>query len=324
LEESPGGIDSAIASIRYRALIPAHALAARGHQTSVIGLDRGCFDRVCDQIAAADCVVFRKNYHDAETTERMLREARTQNVKTVFDVSDDRFLGKSGDHLRCMVAQAGSIVTASTNLREIVRQHTNRESLVVGDPFEGARSEARWSPHGARLKALWFGHGVNVHSLRGAFPALLQVGRSCPLDLRIVTRDPGLERECKQFNSKYRNHLSLRYVEWSLKEMASSLAATDFVVIPALPEVGWTLAKSPNRIIESLWAGRFVVAHPIPSYMEFKDWAWIGADLTEGIAWMIANGAVIADRVRTAQDHIAATYSPQRIGLEWEKVLETA
>jgi len=29
------------------------------------------------------------------------------------------------------------------------------------------------------------------------------------------------------------------------------------------------LAKGFN-VIESLWAGRFVVAHPIPSYIEFK------------------------------------------------------
>ena len=65
-----------------------------------------------------------------------------------------------------------------------------------------------------------------------------------------------------------------------------------------------------------------MIAHPIPSYLEFKDWAWIGADLAAGMAWMSANGAEIADRIRAAQDYIDEMYSPQRIGLEWEKVLE--
>ena len=54
-------------------------------------------------------------------------------------------------------------------------------------------------------------------------------------------------------------------------------------MIPALPNSPWTLAKSSNRIIESLWSGRFSRSHPIPSYMEFKDWAWIGANLAEGM-----------------------------------------
>ena len=77
----------------------------------------------------------------------------------------------------------------------------------------------------------------------------------------------------------------------------------------SLPDAQWTLAKSSNRIIESLWAGRFVVAHPIPSYMEFNKWAWIGGDLAEGIAWMVDNAASIAGRVSAAQDYIASAYS---------------
>jgi hypothetical protein len=153
----------------------------------------------------------------------------------------------------------------------------------------------------------------------------LEAGKKHPIDLRIVTKGiDGIERECKEFNRKYRHALSLRYAEWSLAETWNSLAASDFVVIPAQPGERWTLAKSPNRIIESLWAGRFVVAHPIASYAEFKDWAWIGEDLAQGIAWMVEHGSVLAERVRAAQDYIAATYSPQRIAMDWEQALEKA
>ena len=58
--------------------------------------------------------------------------------------------------------------------------------------------------------------------------------------------------------------------------------------------------------------------------MEFKNWAWIGCDLGEGIAWMANNGASIADRVGAAQDHIASAYSPDSIASQWEKILEKA
>ena len=153
LREGAEGTYSRIASARYRALIPAKALVARGHEAAVVGLDQGCFDRALDQVAGADYVVFRKNYDDAACTEQMLQKIRCLGVKTLFDISDDRFRSDPGPHLRHMIAEVDSIVTASPMLQDIVRQHTGRDSAVVGDPFEGARAEPRWFP-AARLKAL--------------------------------------------------------------------------------------------------------------------------------------------------------------------------
>jgi glycosyltransferase involved in cell wall biosynthesis len=325
LREGAEGIYSRIASTRYRALIPARALAARGHEATVAGLDQACFDSVQEQIAGADFVVFRKNYDDAQCTEQMLEKTRGLGVKTLFDVSDDRFRGDPGPHLRHMIAGVDTVVTASPLLQEIVKQHTGRDSVFVGDPYEGARAEPRWAPKGARLQALWFGHGSNFDSLQQAIPALVGAGKKKPIDLRVVTKGiDGIERDFKAFNSKYRNALTLRYAEWSAAETWSSLATADFVVIPAKPDELWTLAKSPNRIIESLWAGRFVVGHPIPSYMEFKEWAWLGEDLAQGIAWMVDNPTLIAERIRLAQEYISSTYSPDRIALDWEKIFEKA
>ncbi len=325
LQPGPEGVSSRLASVRYRAIIPAGELFSRGHQAQVIGLNRECFDSVRDQISAADRVVFRKNYYEPECSEQMLREMRARGVKTLFDLSDDRLLEWHGSHLQRMIDQVDAVVTASPMLQQIVRRHANKDSLVVGDPFEGPKGEARWSPHGPRLKALWFGHPTNLESLYEALPPLFQAGKRKAIDLRILTeRVDGIERACKESNSKHRHALSMRFAEWSLAETWNSLAATDFVIIPSKPDDRRLLAKSSNRIIESLWAGRFVVAHPIPSYVEFKDWAWIGEDLAEGIAWMVENGSLLADRVRAAQDYIASTYSPQHIASEWERVLEKA
>ena len=81
-----------------------------------------------------------------------------------------------------------------------------------------------------------------------------------------------------------------------------------------------SLAKSPNRIIESLCAGRFVVAQPIPSYLEFSAWGWIGEDIAGGIGWMLDNPAAIGPRIAIAQQHIAAIYSAKRISADWDNV----
>ena len=323
LEIRPEGLYSRLASARYRAIVPAVALASRGHHASVVGLDAESSDSVYDHISDADVVVLRKHYADPACAEQMLARINKRQIKTFFDLSDDRFT-EYGPHLRFMLQQAGGIVTASVALQEIVQRQVGRHSNVVSDPFEGARGEARGFS-GGRMSGLWFGHGFNLPSLLQSLPELLRAAVVNPFDLTIVTeRLEGLERYCEKFNHKNRDSLCLRFSEWSMQATASALNAADFVVIPALPDKQWTLAKSPNRIIESLWAGRFVIAHPIPAYMEFNAWAHIGPSLAEGIAWMVGNGGRIVGHIEGAQNFIANKFSPERISLEWEKVFEEA
>ena len=58
--------------------------------------------------------------------------------------------------------------------------------------------------------------------------------------------------------------------------------------------------------------------------VEFADYAWLGADLAEGISWVMRNQESIAGRIRAAQDRIAAAYSPDSIAAQWERILEMA
>lgn len=320
LVETASGVDSKVASVRYRALMPAAGLRVLGHDAVVIGHDRNSMERSRLAITGADVVVFRRNYDEPECFESLLEETAAAGIKTVFDLSDDRFHGRVGPHLRHMVELAGAVVTTSDSLRAKIRDEYGKDAFVIGDPIEGPRGEPRWQP-GSRLKVLWFGHPVNLPSLEQCLPALLQACRKKPMDLRIVTeRVDGIERQCKDFNSKNRNLLSMRFAEWSNAETWRSLAEADFVVIPYIAGHPRSLAKSPNRIIESLWAGRFVVAQPIPSYLEFSEWAWIGEDIAAGVGWMLDNPAAIGLRIAAAQQHIAATYSAGHISAEWENV----
>lgn len=324
LIDTPSGVDSRVASVRYRALMPAAGLTARGHQAVVVGFDRTAPAPVREAIADSDVTIFRRNYEEPQDIESLLEQTAGQGRKTVFDLSDDRLHGRVGPHLRRMIGLAGTVVTASTALQQKIKQEFGKDAFVVGDPFEGPRGTARGPGGSARLKALWFGHPVNLPSLYQSLPALLQAGKKKPMDLRIVTeRVEGIERECKDFNARHRNTLSLRFAEWSNAETWSSLQAADFVVIPAVSGHPRTLAKSPNRIIESLWAGRFVLAQPIPSYMEFSDWAWIGDDIAAGIGWMMENASLIESRIHAAQEHIARTYAPEQITSTWETILGT-
>lgn len=314
---------STIASVRYRVIMPAAALRAIGHDVTVGVYAPGRLQDAQAAIRDADVPVFRRNYEHPALAEQLMSEAAAAGKPVIFDLSDDRLDGRVGPHLRNMIAGAQSVVTMSPSLRDRVVSEFGKPAVFVGDPVEGPRGEARWSPAAGRCKALWFGHPVNLPSLYEAFPALLAAGQAHPMELRIVTeRVEGIERDCKNFNARHRDALALRFVAWSLEETWRSLDWTDVVLIPAIAGHPRSAAKSANRMAESLWAGRFVVANPVPSYREFADWAWVGDDLAQGIDWLFQHADEIPDRIRSAQAHVAENFSAAHFAHSWLQVFE--
>lgn len=96
----------------------------------------------------------------------------------------------------------------------------------------------------------------------------------------------------------------------------------DIVIIPSLNSDVKTV-KSPNRLIESVRSGRFVVAHPLPAYQEFAKWVWVQSDLVDGIRWALQNPQQVIQNIQTAQQYISHQYSPERAGLLWEQVVNS-
>ena len=72
-----------------------------------------------------------------------------------------------------------------------------------------------------------------------------------------------------------------------------------------------------NRVIASLWAGRYVVAYPLPSYLHFTPFAGISKDLPAAIRWAVANPATVRQRIAAGQDFIASHYDNARIADAW-------
>jgi hypothetical protein len=81
------------------------------------------------------------------------------------------------------------------------------------------------------------------------------------------------------------------------------------------------VVKSPNRFTESVWAGRFVIAHPLPAYEELADFGWVGEDLLEGLQWYARNPGEAAARVRAGQHLVAERFTPQAVAKVWKAVL---
>jgi SAM-dependent methyltransferase len=224
-----------------------------------------------------------------------------------------------------MLRGADRVVTSTPELAEAVRTLGGRDVALVADPYEGPRGEPAWRPDADRLKVLWFGHPSNLDTTGRLVAELGALGRERPIQLTLISGGvPDLLRRCKELNQRWRPVLTLRYEEWSPEVLWAALAATDLVVIPSLPDAAAKLLKSPNRMVESLWAGRCVVANPLPAYAAFASWAFVHDSIRGGLARALAEQDRIVDRVRAAQAYIAEAHAPDRIGEAWERAIAEA
>ena len=205
---------------------------------------------------------------------------KTQGKTVIVDVCDDHL----GDVTYQDLIRAADFVTCPTEAMA-ERLLPWADATVIPDPYEFEEVE----PHCKGHRLLWFGHGTNLYSLSRILPDL----NGWPLT--IVSNVPWA-------------------VQWSLEEMQRQFPIADMVVLPATADY-----KSPNRAIESIRQGCFVVAEPHPSLKGIPG-IWIG-NIKEGIEWARSNTQEANERTKWAQDSIRERYSPATQANAWRSLL---
>lgn len=316
------------ASVRYRVLIPMRELAARGHEVTLLPIDAQTPLDSLDALGRLDTLLLSKNLeildlHGLDLQKQIIGRVRARGGKIVYDLCDDHLDDPvRGPQILSKIHQADAVVAATESLADTVAAKAGRTATTITDPFEGPKGAAQWAPGTDRLNVLWFGHWSNLDTLDALIPELLDFGAKRPTQFTVVTiTENDLRKEFKQFNQRHRHQLSLRYVRWSVEATWNALAQTDVVVIPQWTDRRAQLAKSPNRLVESFRAGRFVVANPIPAYLEFGEWAALTDRISDGLEWAMTHQDLIQPRVAKAQDYIEAHYSPRVIADQWENLL---
>jgi len=152
---------------------------------------------------------------------------------------------------------------------------------VIPDPYEFEQCH----PHMRGNNLLWFGHPVNLKTIRG---------KDYGHPLRIVSMGAGV-------------------VQWSPEIMRDEFRRADIFVLPATASY-----KSPNRAVEAIRQGLFVVAEPHPSLHAFPVYQ---GDIKEGIEWALKHPDLANRMTAEAQGFIYERYSPKTVGNAWRKLL---
>lgn len=219
----------------------------------------------------------------------------------VFDVCDDWFNHPDdGPFYREMCRRATIVTCNSDVMRFRIHQETGVAATVIPDAFE----HEEWAPSwGEGL--LWFGNPLNLADF---FPAVNKLdGLDLPMGC-ISRHEDYMSDDLKQL-----------IIPWSPTAVDKGFKSAAVVILPT----GLSPAKSANRLIESVRAGKFVVAEPLPAYEEFAEWMWVG-DIREGVEWAFQNKQECLKRVKKAQKYVAKHYSMEAIGPKWLAVVKKA
>lgn len=215
----------------------------------------------------------------------------------IFDICDDHFDDSLADHYLDMCHVANVVTVNTPSMRFIVSSHINalRDPFLIPDPNEQERI-APTSDFNHPL--LWFGHFSNYQDLE----RLIRYNQELRTEPMLVVTNSDREE------SGWR--------KWSYRTMQQSLHEAGLVIIPT----GKGIAKSPNRLMTAVMAGKFVCAEPLPAYEEFSDWMWIG-DITKGIKWCRDNPEKATKAIIECQDYIEEKYNIKKITDRWEEAI---
>jgi glycosyltransferase involved in cell wall biosynthesis len=313
-----GGLTSALASTRYRCLIPHRELQNLGVKSAILSgvLHDADPERIGEFLREFDVetVVVGKTNHPSMID--FARLARSRGCYLVADFCDDHFGVPALGPLYRQLAQLADRVVASTpQMAEVIATETGRTAIIIPDPYEGPRREPKFAPGGEHLKLLWFGNVTNLDGLNAALPELASLSREYPLRLTIVTDE-------KQVNvnagAGWPSTFELLVVPWSVDRLWDEIADCDLVVIPSL-KTREKLVKGANRLVETIWGGRAVVAHPLPAYEEFRDFCWLGESMARGIVFTMQNRPLVNARIAAGQALISERYAPAVVAKQWKE-----
>lgn len=234
----------------------------------------------CWEGSDGEIVYFAKHF-DSEDLE-IAEQCANKGQKIVFDCCDNHFNDKYASHYRKMVSMADAITCPTYKMQRIIEANTGREATIISDPYEFPET----APKKPGEKLFWFGHQSNLHTLKG-------------LDLNGYTLGV------------------LSGEHWSHQNMLKGFRDTDIVIIPTNPEKQY---KSPNRMVESIRQGHYVVAGPMPAYEGYG--MWLG-DIREGVDWAISHPTEVEEAIVTAQEIVREKHSPQYIGGQWETLFQS-
>ena len=297
------------ASQRFRGLVPLqHMLPTDGF-----------IDRV-EEATKDDIVIMSKAIEIKD-----FMYLKDMGIKFIFDICDNKWrLGKDRQKNTAIMnagcLHANLITTTCGQLKQKIFEETGKDALIIDDPYERAIEEPTFKPHEKNLNICYFG-GRKSFWLVNWEEVIAGLNYICgrlgvEYTLNCITQKHLLAS--KKITHHYYPDGPVIMYEWDYELQKQLVSKSDFVLLPVPNDNPLVFSfKSPNRVIDSIAQGRYVITtNGVTSYEQFGDFIGLGS-LQKNIKWAIENPKDVISKIKEGQNYIQKYHSPEVIAKQW-------
>jgi hypothetical protein len=314
-----GQYTAAGASARLRVILPVFELTQYGIETVVHSIRSGHLNALTEILETyrPAVVVVSKLFDDIALP--ALARSRELGATVIVDLCDNYVA--EGDYYElttALIKICDRLTVNTTQMQQkLITSGVKKPITVIDDLVEGESFQPRDLYDGTSLNLLAFGSKFVCKELDTQMDQLYELGRVIRFSLEVVTSlDEETYRWIALAQKRYlSDHFKVSLTMWHENILRQMFSRADLVLIPSsFSEFNET--KSPNRCMQSIWAGLPVVAFPLPSYTAFQDFCVLDESMASGIqiARQVRNWE---ERIKRGQHFIDSHYTPQVIGKRW-------
>lgn len=290
------------ASHRLRAYLPCQQLNLLGHRSEIV--------KDNSNVTKDDVVVFSKD-SDIE----LMIKCKEKGAKVGFDICDNKFDDK--DYLTwCLLVDF--ITVNTTTMQQIVKLKTNKESFIYVDCVQRDFLLPTTTVN-SPLKLLWYGGSSSMKYVgwKKLITELNAANINFTFDVcssKLNRFKEKMERRAEKGDSTECVDISrMNFYEWTWDMQGVLMQNTNIIMIPLLEDTEYsnkrTMTKSPNRIIDGIAQGKWVVSSKLPGYNEFDYFTWLD-DPVEGVEFYLEKPTYVIERIKAGQEWVRDHYSP--------------
>lgn len=341
---------SALASNRYRAIIPGQALSDSGYTVRFTSFREWVEGTVDASVVHVIGKFLPAGTRDAVEQAYQLVLRRVEQLVhaggvVLADFCDDHFQRASDGHYWRALAKLCSVCLAgSDEMAARVRQYASGGVVAVSDPIGApggepkvfrrvngvGRALQKLLPGGGKaqqapLRLAWYGHPSNFKALTPWLDALAGAGLPVPVIVWVVTQsNAGVLDWIDRFKRRAGSSFRVEFVEWEEQTQWDVVNDAHIVLIPSdLGDVSKAV-KSSNRLTDAMSMGCYVVASKVPSYLPYAEFvALVDQDpVAAVVAYLEKSPDDVLTGLRAGGALVRASCGPSAIARQWAAAID--
>ena len=309
---------SNLASVRLRVALSAEKFIAQGCRVDFCDGNKNIIPEI----------LFIGKFNHSTDEERFdrwisyINLCKANGTMIVVDYTDNHAYSTTvtGDFYTQAIALADKIICSSKRLAQHIQTLGYDKSIIIEDPVEYSLLKPT-NKQNTIKRALWFGHASNLQYFLNFLIEL----QNYPIPLEIVALTnayPLPEEIISKLRKILPTNVNVNLLEWSHQNMIEAAKISDFCIIPAGINDAKKNGASSNRLLTALTLGLPVLADPLDSYLDFKNFfneltldnltSLVGTPMDENL-----------QNVMLAQSQIISKFTKDRISNKWINLIST-